>query len=118
MTNTIASPDPSTSPLPSAQVICAPLPQWVQYQPGPEEIEDPLGAWTDGGLLRLLHDTQVCLLQPGSAYHVRAVQRVLTRNGAERAAQLVLEFNPTYERLEVHHIRIWREGSCIEHAQT
>jgi transglutaminase-like putative cysteine protease len=118
MTNTIASPDPSTSPLPSAQVICAPLPQWVQYQPWPEEIEDPLGAWTDGGLLRLLHDTQVCLLQPGSAYHVRAVQRVLTRNGAERAAQLVLEFNPTYERLEVHHIRIWREGSCIEHAQT
>src|ERR1700740_1080301 len=115
---TASSPDPAlTSQFPSAQVTCAPMPEWVRYQPWPEEIEDPMGAWTDNGLLRLLHDTQVSLLQPGVVCHVRAVQRVLTRNGAERAAQLVLEFDPTYERLEVHHIRIWRGDSCIEHAQ-
>jgi transglutaminase-like putative cysteine protease len=118
MTSTIASPDHSlTSPIPPAQVTLAPLPDWVRYQPWPEEIEDPLGAWTDGGLLRLLHDTHVSLLQAGVACHVRAVQRVLTRNGAEHAAQLILEFEPTCERLEVHHIRIWRGGGCIEHAQ-
>jgi transglutaminase-like putative cysteine protease len=118
MISTIASPDPSLiSPVPSAQVSCAPLPEWVEHQARPEEIEDRQGAWTDNGLLRLLHDTQVSLLQTGVVVHVRAVQRVLTRSGAERAAQLILEFDPTYERLEVHHIRIWREGSCIEHAQ-
>jgi Domain of Unknown Function with PDB structure (DUF3857) len=118
MTTTIAPPDSSlTSSSPSAPVTCAPLPEWVRYQPWPEEIEDPSGAWTDNGSLRLLHDTQVSLLQAGVICHVRAVQRVLTRNGAERAAQLVLEFDPTYERLEVHHIRIWRGGSCIDHAQ-
>src|ERR1700719_4385730 len=98
MTSTIASPDPSlTSAIPSAQVINAPLPEWVQYKPWPKEMEDPLGAWTDNGLLRLLHDVQVSLLQPGVACHVRAVQPVLTRNGAGRAAQLGLEFDPTYE---------------------
>lgn len=118
MVSTIASPDPLlTSPLPSAPVNCAPLPQWVQHQPWPEEIEDPQGTWTDNGLLRLLHDTQVSLLQTGVVVHVHAVQRVLTRSGAERAAPLILEFDPTYERLEVHQIRIWRAGSCIEHAQ-
>jgi hypothetical protein len=118
MTNTSGSPDSSlTSPLPSATVSCVPLPDWVQYQPWPDEVEDPLGAWTDNGLLRLLHDSQVSLLRPGIASHVRVVQRVLTRAGAEGAAQLILEFDPTHERLEVHHIRVWRGSSFIEHAQ-
>lgn len=118
MVTTVASPDSSlTSPHQSTQVTCAPLPSWVQHQPWPEEIEDPQGAWTDGGLLRLLHDTQVSLLQEGVVIHVHAVQRVLTRSGAERAAQLVLEFDPTYERLEIHSILVWRAGSYIEHAQ-
>src|SRR5580658_9354683 len=99
MTSTIASPDPSLTPsLPASQVTHTPLPEWVKYQPWPEEIEDPQGAWTDNGVLRLLHETQVSLLQAGFASHVRAVQRVLTRNGAERAAQLIAEFDPAYER--------------------
>jgi transglutaminase-like putative cysteine protease len=119
MTSTIASPDPSLTPsLPASQVTHTPLPEWVKYQPWPEEIEDPQGAWTDNGVLRLLHETQVSLLQAGFASHVRAVQRVLTRNGAERAAQLIAEFDPAYERVEVHHFRIWRAGSCVEHAPT
>jgi len=119
MITTIASPDVSlTPPSAAAQVAYAPLPDWVKYQPWPEEIEDPQGAWTDNGLMRLLHDTQVSLLHAGSACHVHAVQRVLTRNGAERAAQLIVEFDPTYERVEVHHFRVWRAGSYIEHAQS
>jgi hypothetical protein len=86
----------------------------VRYEPWPEEIEDPQGAWTDNGLLRLLNETQISLLQAGAAFHVRVVQRVLTRAGAERAAQIVLEFDPSHERLELHHLRIWRGDSSIE----
>jgi transglutaminase-like putative cysteine protease len=116
MTVTAAPPHASpASPFPSDQVSYAALPPWVRYQPWPEEIEDPHGAWTDNGLLRVLHETQTSLLQPGAAYHIHVVQRVLTRAGAERAAQLVFEFDPTYERLELHHIRVWRGQSCVEH---
>ena len=115
MTVTSASPKESpTSELSSAQISSAALPAWVRYQPWPEEIEDLRGAWTDNGLLRLLNETQTSLLQPGAACHVRVVQRVLTRAGAESAAQVVLEFDPSHERLELHHIRVWRGESCVE----
>jgi transglutaminase-like putative cysteine protease len=116
MTESIASSDaPVTSSLPSAQVAYAPLPAWVRYQPWPQEIEDPQGAWTDSGLLRLLYEAQISLLQAGVARHVRVVQRVLTRAGAERAAQIVIEFDPTHERVELHHLNVWRGDSCVEH---
>jgi transglutaminase-like putative cysteine protease len=118
MTVTIASADALlTSPLPTAQVPHTPLPSWVRYEPWPEETEDPRGTWTDNGIRRVLYETQISLLQPGVARHIRVVQRVLTRAGAEHAAQIVLEFDPAHERLELHHLRVWRGESCIEHGR-
>lgn len=118
MTVTIASADALlTSPLPTAQVAYTPLPSWVRYQPWPQETEDPGGTWTDNGIRRVLYETQISLLEPGVARHIRVVQHVLTRAGAEHAAQIVLEFDPTHERLELHHLRVWRGGSCIEHGR-
>jgi transglutaminase-like putative cysteine protease len=64
-----------------------------------------------------LYDSQISLRQPGVAWHVRVVQRILTRAGAERAAHVALEFDPAHERLYVHCIRVWRGEQCIEHAR-
>jgi transglutaminase-like putative cysteine protease len=116
MTATTASPDaPLSSPPTSAPVAYAPTPSWVRYEPWPKDVEDPQGAWTDTGLLRLLSETQTSLLQAGVAHHIRVVQRVVTRAGAERAAQIVVDFDPAHERLEFHHVRVWRGDGCVEH---
>jgi hypothetical protein len=41
----------------------------------------------------------------------------MTRAGAERAAHFVAEFDPAYERLEVHFIRVRRGDDFVEHAK-
>jgi transglutaminase-like putative cysteine protease len=71
----------------------------------------------DYGLLRVLYDAQISLLQPGAAYHVRSVQRILSRAGAERAAHVVVEYDPAHDRAEVHSVRVWRGENYTEHAR-
>jgi hypothetical protein len=100
----------------SAAVHCTPLPAWVLHDPWPTEQTAAAERCTDNGLLRLLHDTQISLLEAGVAYHTRVVQRVLTRAGAERASHFAVEFDPAYDQVEVHSVRVWRNGTSIEHA--
>jgi len=99
-------------------VPCVPVPPWVEHDPWPPEHEQSLETCSDNGLLRVLYDRQVSLMQPGTAWHIRVVQRVLTRAGAERAAHIAIEFNPAHDRLEVHFIRVWRGDQCIEQARS
>jgi hypothetical protein len=94
-----------------------PIPSWVvhesyQLQPPPDAENDCVS----DGVCRLLQDAQVDLTGPEYAWHYRAAQRVLTRTGAERAAHFSAEFDPAFQRLEVHFIRILRGEECIEHA--
>jgi hypothetical protein len=51
------------------------------------------------------------------ACHVRVVQRVLSRAGAERAAHFALEFDPANDLLEIHWVRVWRGSECTEQAR-
>jgi hypothetical protein len=98
-------------------VRCVQAPPWVKCEPWPPQEEQSLGACSDNGLLRVLYDSQIGLVQPGVAWHIRAVQRILTRAGAERAAHVAIEFNPAHERLEIHCIRVLRGEQSIEHAR-
>jgi hypothetical protein len=95
----------------------APAAAWVQADPAPIVPGEGLEDFTDQGVLRILHDAQTSLLEAGAAVHMRALQRILTRTGAERAANITLEFDPTHERLEIHSICVWREGQPIEYAR-
>ena len=45
------------------------------------------------------------------------MQRILSRAGAERAAHIVVEYDPAHDRAEVHCIRVWRGDNCTEHAR-
>jgi transglutaminase-like putative cysteine protease len=99
-------------------VPCVPVPLWVEHDPWPAEDERSLETCSDNGLLRVLYDCQMSLMQPGTAWHVRVVRRILTRAGAERAAHVAIEFNPAHDRLEVHFIRIWRGEQCMEQARS
>src|SRR5262249_2035195 len=65
---------------------------------------------------RLLNDVQIDLDPSKSAWHHRRAQRVLTRAGAEQAAHFLAEFDPTYQRLDVHYIRVLRGELTFDHA--
>ncbi|UPJ49168.1 DUF3857 and transglutaminase domain-containing protein [Bradyrhizobium sp. 200] len=98
-------------------VHCAPLPDWVDHQPYPSEIPDTETSCIANGTCRLLNDIQVNLCSPEQAWHCRTAQRVLTREGAERVAHFVAEFDPGYQRIEIHFVRVIRGGERIEHAK-
>jgi len=98
-------------------VHCAPLPDWVDLQPYPAEIPDTETSCIANGACRLLNDIQVNLCSPEQAWHCRTVQRVLTREGAERVSHVVVEFDPGYQRIEVHFVRVIRGDERIEHAR-
>jgi hypothetical protein len=97
-------------------VRCVPLPDWVDYHAFPVAAAAPSDAYVDNGLCRILYDSQVNLEGTGFANYVRTIQRVVTRAGAERAAQFAVEFDPTHQRVDVHFIRILRADARIDHA--
>nr|WP_246583729.1 DUF3857 domain-containing protein [Bradyrhizobium iriomotense] len=98
-------------------VQCVPLPDWIDHQPYRSEIPDTDVSCVASGLCRLLYDSQLDLRNSEQAWHCRTVQRVLTREGAERAANVVVEFDPGYQRIDVHFVRVLRGAEVIEHAK-
>lgn len=94
-----------------------PLPDWIDHQPYQSEIPDTEVSCVAGGLCRLLYDSQLDLRNSEQVWHYRTVQRVLTREGAERAAHVVVEFDPGYQRLDVHFVRVLRGAEAIDHAK-
>ena len=102
----------------AAGVRCAALPSWVRHEPWPATQGSAADACTDNGILRLLYDAQTSLTQPGVSCCVRSVQRILTRRGAEGASRVSVEFDPLYEQLLIHHVRIWRGQDQVEHARS
>jgi transglutaminase-like putative cysteine protease len=98
-------------------VDCRPLPQWIEHAPYSLQILEAQDACIANGVARLLQDIQVDLSSSEIGWHTRTPQRVLTRAGAERVAHFLAEFNPAYQRIDVHFIRILRGGESIEHAK-
>jgi hypothetical protein len=101
-----------------AAVHHVPPPQWIDEQPYSLASSVQADAYTDGGLCRILFDSQVNLNTSGSANYCRSVQRIVTRTGAEKAAQFAVEFDPSSQRIDLHFIRVIRGEEQIDHANT
>src|SRR5262245_3043338 len=97
-------------------VRCVPVPGWVRHEPYASQTPTTDDA-SANGICRLLQDIQIDLSGREFAWHCRSSQRVLSRGGAERAAHFVVEFDPAYERLDVHFIRVVRGQDATEYAQ-
>jgi hypothetical protein len=98
------------------KISCTPVPDWIEHGPYLSRLPETETHCIANGVCRLLSDIQVDLSGVELAWHSRTVLRVLTREGAERAAHFVAEFDPEYQRLEVHFVRVLRGEQCIEHA--
>lgn len=89
-----------------------PAPAWVR----PVEVSTPAdGGGADGGsgaVLRLV-DHQYRVAGGRTEHYQRRVERVVSAAGLENAAQLQLNFEPTYQSLVIHYIRIQRGAQVI-----
>lgn len=60
----------------------------------------------------LLIDTQRNWEEKTTYYH-RAI-KVLTQNGVEHISQLKIDFNPSYQNIVMHAIRLFRDGEWVD----
>lgn len=92
------------------QVERAPAPDWVQTLPA----DEPTAAVGDAALRVLTVDHQIHFDATGS--HTYTLQRfqVLTRQGLSSVGTVSLVWSPPRETIQVHALRIIREGEVID----
>src|SRR5690606_20802924 len=67
------------------------------------------------GVCVLLDDSQIDLTGEDRAWYYRRAELVTAPAGAERVAQFGVNFDPAFERVDVHSIAVIRGGQRIEH---
>ena len=77
---------------------------------------DP-SALSERGCCFWLSDTRLDATGPERVFTSRLVQQVTGSDGLQSAASFEAAFNPSYERLVIHGIRVWRDGAVREAAR-
>ncbi|NDY90591.1 DUF3857 domain-containing protein [Ideonella livida] len=84
-----------------------PTPDWV-VTPALAELEKlPVAS---AALQVLLQEDQTRLGPQGAERYVRVVRRLQDRAGLESGAQWQIDFDPSYQRLVLHTVAVWRDG--------
>jgi transglutaminase-like putative cysteine protease len=86
-----------------------PEPAWVQRVDDPAPAPAPRGT-VPGGARWWLADEQVRLDGDVPQDYRRTVVEVVSDHGLDTASQHDLEFDPTYERITLHDVRVTRDG--------
>ncbi len=92
------------------QVKFSPAPQWVQPVSAPTSSKQlPVN-----GQRYLLIDRQLNLDAQQVSRYFRYVIDITSTEGLEQASQLSFEFNPSFETLQIHQIRVLRQGQSLD----
>jgi hypothetical protein len=100
-------------PLHAREFDVRPAPAWVE----PVEVDAALVVarrdvrW---GLYDLLFDHQVRAGDGNESRYFRTVRSVLSPSGVQNASELELDFDPSFERLVIHHAQIVRGAIRID----
>ncbi|HJQ69854.1 MAG TPA: DUF3857 domain-containing transglutaminase family protein [Blastocatellia bacterium] len=88
-----------------------PQPSWVQTTEIPTLAMQGAG---ESGSASLLAEQQSRAAASGTERFHRRVEKVVTSAGLDDVSELQIEFEPSYEQLSIHHIRIIRGGRVID----
>lgn len=95
------------------QVTHAPPESWLDIKPfeptlvrTTEQVRDGVRHW--------LSDTQINLIGAEQKWFTRNVTEVAVAEGLAQAASISTDFEPTYQRLQIHHLRLIRNGVTRE----
>lgn len=99
-------------------------PRTVEFGPAPEGFDTALpdigdrdaAALSERGCCFWLSDVRLDLVGPERIWTSRLVQQVTGGDGLQAAASLEAVFNPAFERLIIHGVRVWRDGVAREAA--
>jgi transglutaminase-like putative cysteine protease len=91
----------------------APAPPWVKPVDAEIEAAVPEGAARDG-VHELLSDQEVRVSRAGVAAYFHVARKIVGESGVEPASELHFDFDPPYEQLLLHHIRIVRGGRAAD----
>lgn len=84
-------------------------PEWATY---PNiALQKDRGTLPGEGVRYLLYDKQINLLARES-YHRFSIQ-VLSADGIQAISDLQIEFDPTFQTLEIHAVKLYRDGANI-----
>lgn len=89
-----------------------PTPSWVKPVTVAKATSSATGEAS--GSLYLLSDSQTRVSSGSTERYLRRVKKVLNASGLEDLSQLQLEFEPSYEQLIIHHVRIFRGETTID----
>jgi hypothetical protein len=90
----------------------APAPRWAkEVAPGEDS---GLAEGDKSGSLFLLDDHQTRVSAGRTERYYRHVKKILSAAGLEQAAEFSLPFEPSYQQLLIHHVRILRAGRSID----
>jgi len=64
------------------------------------------------GVRELLFDRQICVAD-GYADYKRRVRQVVTPSGTREVAELQISFDPTWQTVRFHHVRVLRGGRAV-----
>lgn len=98
----------------SNEVTLKPVPKWVDVK----SIEKPDAVPYDdivGGLYYLLVDEQIKVSDSKKrSFYVHYADLIINQQGLEESSQIGIEFDPSYESLSFHSIKIVRDGTVID----
>lgn len=111
-----AAPVPRLPTVSAFRFDIAPVPDWVT--PSPDDANAPVDR---APLHYRVMDTQVKLGAPGSApgsaqgsSHFEHLTRVVNdASGLSQASQIEVQFDPSYQRLTIHHVDVVRNGQRL-----
>jgi hypothetical protein len=90
----------------SAKFQVAPAPEWVLRHPevpAPAAWEGRITPW-----VQLLDDEQTRVLPGGEQRYSRVVEQALSEKGIEHISKAYFCFDPTVQKLVIHHVRLVR----------
>ncbi len=89
----------------------APPAAWVRELALPTQLGAPKTGTTSGKVYRLV-DHQVRAGDATVEYN-RLAWTVLSTEGVQNASEIQIDFDPAYERLVIHHVRLLRDGRDV-----
>lgn len=86
-----------------------PAPKWVDVVAPDFNPSD-----TSAAQYIALRDKQVLLSDSGVSAYSRQVRVLRQPSGVEQGSQIQIEFDPSYQKLVLHQLAIWRDGKRID----
>jgi transglutaminase-like putative cysteine protease len=94
-------------------VSVAPPPTWVEPIEAPVATPAPLGQALESAQY-LLVDDQVRVSADSVERYAHTSYRIVTREGLDALSRMEVVFDPAWANVELHSLRIWREGAWLD----